>query len=516
MRFGSIAALPRFRRPVISREALFLGSITLVFVLLSVVAGLVASTGLNVLTLGLSMVLVAACLATAPVRLMLPTLLFVACVVIGLLEYFARIKQGLWIPYGLAMLMLLRLPDTYARSTNYRNAAASTPLAGWILAFIASVFVSIAVNTPPPMQAVAGGKNYLLLWIIFFVIAWGALPTSSVERAFRWTLWLALLQFPFVLYQYFFIALERSTRGGRYGVAWDAVVGTFGGDPMGGGSSGTMAFFLVTALIYAIALQRQRLAGWGTVIAIFTVVAATTALAEIKIVILLLPLGLLVIMGSDIKKRPLIFFGVSAVTITSLLALLLLYNEIHYGGRAGNFTELMDEVFGYSLDINHLNYETGELGRAAAFSVWISEGFKGDLVGSIFGYSPGATRTDSLFAVGELAAKYPYRLERSAAVQMLWEIGVVGFLLYFCILCRGIQLCGKLLKSKALSRERHPIVLTCMTVFVLSFVMWPYGRELLEVPAQSILLVVCLGYVSLITSEMRHKARIEESERCAS
>lgn len=471
------------------------------FILLALLSGLIATTGANKVTFGMIGLVSALFIAAIPPVRMVPILAILCFLVVGQLEYFLRIKQGIWIPYALAVFLYFRLPGAYLQSPQYQYRQINTPFILLFWGFMASIAASVILNAPAPLQAIAGGKNYTIMWAIYLATAYFAIKTEDVERILRWLIPLAFLQLPFVLYQYLVVAASRSTRGGRFGVAWDAIVGSYGGDPMAGGASGSMAYFLVASVIYAFALCRKKQAPWWVFYAVFGIAGLSVGLAEVKVVVLLLPLGFGVLLLPDMAKRPVFTMVVFIFSIFLMVGLLMLYDHVHYAGtsmEAKDLGDLYDKSFGYSTDGNTINFETGEMGRTTALTFWAAEGWGKDLLHGTFGYSLGASRSDSILAIGELAKKYPFRLDRSTGAQMLWEVGISGSCFYVLILLVGAYRAFKASRLCSDQPAREATLQTVSAMMLMNVVMWPYGRELIEVPAQTFTLMLSLGYVAQV------------------
>ena len=416
--------------------------------------------------------------------------------VIGQLLYFAKINQALWLPYGLSALLFLRIPSAYLQSP-FAKSRVPIPLLLPLLFFFLILLLSIALNTPPLLQVMVGGKNLIMLWSVFLLIALFAIPFSAMERMIGMLFGVVFLQIPFVLYQYFIVAPKRSNLGGRHGVAWDAIVGSLGGDPNAGGLSGSMAFLLVVGMILAISLYRYRQIGKKMLVAIWLAGLLCIGLAEVKVVVVLLPIGIAILFWKDLFARPLkaVLGLISGVVLA--LCILVAYNEIHsnQSNKAHDLTQLLDQNFGYVLDPTLINFETGEMGRSAAIMFWWSEGFGPDPLRGLLGYGPGASRSSSSLAVGEIARKYKFGIDRSSATQLLWEVGLVGFLAYLLIFGGAAWMALRSADNFNSARTKATLE-ACGASLCMALLMLPYGRDMLEAPALTFTMMCLLGYVA--------------------
>lgn len=409
--------------------------------------------------------------------------------VVGQLMYFANVGQALWLPYGLGILLFLRLPGVYLKSP-FASTNLGFPL-NFSLSFYFLVFlISIVLNAPPPLQAIVGGKNLVILWSYFLLIALFAIPFTTTEKFVRMLLWVALLQLPLVVYQYFFVARER-----KLGSAWDAIVGSFGGNQLSGGASGTMAYMLLLAVLIAICLNRRGQIHRLFLLSVIIMAGISIFMAEVKVAPLLLLIGMAVVYRKTFLRNPVVA-GFGATIVVGLgFGLLVAYDKTHYadiGHESRDIPELLDNTFGYSLDTRHINLESGEMGRNAALVFWWQKGFLADPIRGMFGYGPGASRSSSQFAVGQIARKFSFGIDRSAATQLLWEVGLVGFLAFIYILLRGAFLALRAANA-ATSPASAAVLEAAGAGLVMAVLMLPYSREVLEVPALGFTIMLLLG-----------------------
>jgi len=224
-----MAPKPYIREANESKVAFF----TLLMVIpAALITGLVSAMGSNQLT---ALWLAAAggiALLALSTDMLIWAVVLLSLLVVGQAMYFLGLNQAVWIPFGLGLLLYLRVPMAYANGP-YVKLRQSPPLTFLALAFIGVVILSMLVNMSDLFQAFRAAKSYTFLWSIFFVIAYCGVKQKTLDQIWRFCIWMVFLQIPLVLYQYLIVAPQRSNLGGRFGVSWDAIVGGFGGDPMG-------------------------------------------------------------------------------------------------------------------------------------------------------------------------------------------------------------------------------------------------------------------------------------------
>lgn len=421
-------------------------------------------------------------------------------VVVGQVMYFVGFNQIIWVPYCLALIMYLRFPLAYANSPYVREKRLPSPaLVKPVMLFIGMVFVSIVVNQPPAIQAIVAAKNQIFLFSLFFLVTYCAVNTSVIEKIFKFLPWVALFQVPLVLYQYFFIASKRSNLGGAFGVSWDAIVGGFGGDPMAGGASGTMAWFQVAVATLCLAWYKRQLISKWILAGVLGAAFISIAIAEVKVVVVLFPLATIALLLPYLKSRPVVaIMGVFA-SIATMIGVLIIYSYL-YGAGTGNadIASVVEDAFWYSLDPTFINLTTGEMGRlAAVVHWWQNTGFT-DFLHTLFGYGPGASRTESAFGAGELGRRFPFNIDRSTASALLWDIGLFGLLSFLFLITYASQLAFRLSKSPTLSAFSSSSLEAISGILLTLVVMVFYGKDVIEVPALGVMVMLFFGYVSLM------------------
>ncbi|WP_036303683.1 hypothetical protein [Methylotenera sp. L2L1] len=486
---------------------------TVLFMLLlvipiSLITGFITALGVK----QLDMLWIAALGGVALLALSNATLIWgvavMALLVVGQAMYFAGFNQAVWIPYGLGMLFFLRMPMVYANSP-FSRLSISPPLVFPVLIFIGAVILSMLINTSQPFQAFRAAKSYIFLWSVFLLIAYFGVKLDTLNKLWRFCILVVFIQLPLVLYQYLFVASKRSNLGGLHGVSWDAIVGGFGGDPMGGGASGTMAWFLVFTSVLCVALYRRNLISKWLLAGALVISAICIGLAEVKVVVLLLPLGMAAIFAPYLKKNPFKVMLALLVSVLVAFGVLVLYGFLR--SKTGSFDldiiEILNDAFWYSLDPNNINFVTGEMGRVASFVHWWQENGFNNPLHTLFGHGPGSSSSSGVFGVGEVARKYSFDINRSTLSIFLWDIGLIGVLSYLFIIFKGLSLALKASKLINLEPFQAAVSEAIFGGLLMVLVMLPYGKDVTEVPALGVLLMFFLGYVSQSVSQHKITAK---------
>ena len=426
--------------------------------------------------------------------------------IVGNATYFFGINRAIWLPHVLGIFLYFVALVALKQNTQSKITNRTIWIFPLVVLFLFIVVFSALINWSPILQVFTGGKNLFSFWSVFLLIIFSRLSIKKIEDVVLMIIPLAIIQVPFVLYQRFFIASKRSSAGGTEGVAWDAVVGTFGGDPLGGGASGVLAFVISSAIILALSLwNRKQLSLKKLALIIFSGVLCL-GLAEVKVVVVFIPLGILIIGMRSIKEKPIMILSFAVISITSMLGLLYFYGYANDGSvdsSGGSILDLLDSAFWYSLDGKYINYETKEMGRMAALGLWWEDGFMNNLFHGFLGYGPGASRSVSAVAVGEVASKYAFYVDRSSAVQTLWDVGLIGFIALCSIFISGCRQAYLLSKKYQSNPRRKAILEAISAMLMMALIMLPYSREFLEVPAMSYIVMIGLGFIVKASVELK-------------
>lgn len=490
-----------------SRAAYF---ILLLVVPIAILTGVIFALGIKQLNMAWIAALCGIALLALSCDILVWCVMVVTLLVVGQAMYFAGLNQAVWIPYGLGLLFFLRMPMIYANSP-FPTLKHSPPLVFSVLIFMVVVFASMLINMTEPFQAFRSAKSYIFLWSIFLLIAYWGVKLDTLNRIWRFCIFVVFLQLPLVLYQYFFVASKRSDLGGVHGVSWDAIVGGFGGDPLGGGASGTMAWFLVFMSVFCVGMYRRQLINKWTLLSVLAISLMCIGLAEVKVVVILIPLGMGALLFPYIRTRPFVVLLSIMASLVVAFGVLVLYGYLR--SKSGDINldifEVLNDAFWYSIDPTFINYATGEMGRVASIAHWWQENGFSDPLHTLFGYGPGSSSKSGVFGAGEIARKYSFDINRSTLSIFLWDIGLVGLFSYLSIIVGGMLLAIKASKVANIQPYQVALLEAIFGGLLMVIIMLPYGKDVTEVPALGVLLMFFLGYVSQSVSQSKIKSEVK-------
>ena len=431
-----------------------------------------------------------------PLSLLFYLFVGLAFIVVGQLQYFARIDKAFWIPYLLGLVFYLRL---ILLGQPMKNVLPNPrPLVGWLrlslylfVLFIITAIASSLINGIAPLQWLVAGKEYFFLWGIFLAFLIGALNLNNIEKLISFIPWFLALQVPVVVYQRYVVAARRSGDS-----PWDAVVGLFGGDPMAGGASGTMAIFSLIAMALLVEAWKAGKASGVRVLVACGCAFAACALAEVKLVIVLMPILLLLIFGAEIGRRPVIGFLGLIGGLVLTVGLLVLYQQQFTSSRAREGKSLLayvETTFSRNSDTHVSGNIYGDLGRAAAIQFWLREQSLDDPAGVLVGHGIGSSRIGGL-VVGDLIKRYHVRIARSALVIYLWETGLLGTGALVAGLAAAIMGARRLSRLAALQQHAWLLRGTALGLGLVLLTL-AYGPDFVEVSQMQVITFLLLGVV---------------------
>lgn len=360
--------------------------------------------------------------------------------------------------------------------------------------FLLIVIVSAFIHSDTSLALVFAIKTYLPAMALLIAAYHSANIQKRILKLWQLLLIIGIAQLPFVIYQHFFVAKARATS--MIGPAWDSVVGTMGGNPDGGGSSGALAIFLSICLIHLINLGRLQLIPARLAIFGGISILSGIALAEVKIVFLLLPFGIATVFWHELRRRPLIAMLILLIGLLSTISIVALYQYLFWQNSKILGSDLEANIirsFEYILDPNYFHSATGEVGRLAGILLWWREGFENP-ISAIFGHGPGASRINSLY-IGDVARRYiPFSIDSTALSALLWDFGLSGALTFITALISGILL-GIQQIQRSLDYRNSLCVHSATVGLVFMLISCIYNKDILYLPQMSLLTSFCLATI---------------------
>lgn len=483
--------------PTNSRSFGFIFFLVPAVLLFASLLGAVAALGSKFLLLPFVAAIGMALFVMVPVQLSLWILLVVCFLVVGPVMYFLKFELARWFPPIFAVSLFVPLLFNVVWKKD-RQLSGTPSFIYVFIAFLLTLAFSTALTEPKFGELVTNWRNYFAFWSVMLLVMSGVIQERQLSGMWRFLLLAAVVQLPVVMYQRFYVA-ARST----WDSSWDAIVGTFPGNEEASGASGAMALFLLSALIVAIALWRQKQLKFTTLLVVAGAVIGSIALAEVKGVVMMIPLALGLLYFKDLVRKPgqtllMIILGLGAVQLVFVG-----YNAMYYGdARLSSIISPEKPTTPLESIENQLDpykHSRGglELSRAGLIQDWWGRNVeKGDFQHAVFGYGMGATQYSRL-GLGELINKLPYfNASMTGTSTLLWESGLLGHLLFVIGILIAARMASRLSNNPDIPVEHRALLNAAMVILVLLGVALPYKGVIFETPPTQFLFMYALGYVA--------------------
>lgn len=465
---------------------------------LSILGGMAASTGSALVVGAFIGVGVAAFLAFAPSYLFAATMFF-SLAIAGLAEFYFGIGQANWIPslLGLALLAVAGLAHgEIARRPN----RAFLPSVGWLVAGYCFILLSASIlNANSLLQLVAGIRNYLPFVGVFLALQCFANSDKNLKTWVNSLLLIGFIQFPFALHQAIFIAPMREKTLAAVGGGAEAIVGTFGGNPMGGGYTGEMAIFVLLASLLAIALAPTMRHGKALAWVMSAFAIGCVALAETKIVFVLAPIAVTMVFWEELRASPKRMFGLLAAMSVVLGGLAAVYAWRFWGKGPDEFWH----AFTYSFDPNFM-IDRLHRGRIAALIHWWDNNVvQFDFFHAFLGYGMASTLEASrILGEGSAVKAFGLGLDAHAASKLLWDGGLVGFGIFGWLIARSAWNAHRLIGQPSIPIFHRNVLKTARAAMFCFAVILPYQVSVVGGAPMQFLFWFFIGYVEFWRSQV--------------
>lgn len=277
-------------------------------------------------------------------------------------------------------------------------------------------------------------KDYYIPVISLICLLFVKIDERKSNSFYYIILTIALLQFPFILQQFF---IESHNSNASRSVDWDLISGTFGFNPGGGGgNSAGLILFLSYFIVLVIDRIRREISTPLDYIALFTSFISIL-LAETKIFVIFI----FIIVLSVFKIRE--FFNVKRLIFVPvilgglLLGLVSIYssNTTQVNGDSLSVAEYAEKIYFDYFETEVIDFTTGEVGRIASVSIWYKEQVnRGWPIESYFGYGLTTSKiSNNGIPDSESFGSY-INFASTQATTYLWDIGVIGLLIFYGLL----------------------------------------------------------------------------------
>lgn len=463
----------------------------------AVIAGLLIGSGNTLLLIPIGAMAGLALILMLPVNWTIWLLIVCAMLVVGPAVYFAKIGAARLVTPALGLALAVPLLVQIVGRPSPRRQTTQTPAMFWWLAlFLLSVIFSTAIDSPRLGELLNAPRYYLIGVPLVLLLARDTLDEQGFERLFRFLLYVGLVQLPVALIQYFVFAARKVKSA-----EWDAVIGTFPGNSEGGGASAGMGVFLLTAFVIALSLWRRGQLKTLMLVAVTGSCILTVAIAEVKAVVLLIPVAAGLLYFGEIRRHPWRSLMALLLSVTLMGGLLTVYSKLHYAAQANSLSASNAprsplEAISNQFDPATKGQYTPTMGRVAGFVNWWDVNVRpGDLPHALFGFGAAATQVTNV-GMGELVPRFRYALDQTATGMLLWETGLVGHALLLIGLIVAAVTAHRLSKRPDIPVVHQALLHACGVALTLHAMTLPYKSFVLTTAPNQILLALFLGYTA--------------------
>jgi hypothetical protein len=311
-------------------------------------------------------------------------------------------------------------------------------------------------------------------------------PRRLIDFLPKAMLYIAFLQLPFVLHQYFFLVPRRIGYGDGI-VPYDIVAGTFGASEFGGGANAVLSAYLLIAVAILLALWNNHALSLTRFICLGLPLMAPIFVNESKVSILYLLIIACVIFKNEIMLRParaILSGAFMAMVLGGLMIAYAAYYADEADSSGGLISATIEQNFG--AEVGHGEFY---LNRGTAMLYWFEEHSITDPLHALIGHGPRATREggSGIDAGATLASRrYPgMGIGLTGASALLWETGLVGFSLVLAMFWNAFRTAGVLReryqsdpqKAGIFSGLQAGVAILALSLFHKSFFVFDIGYQ---------------------------------------
>ncbi|MCO5101771.1 MAG: hypothetical protein M9885_12925 [Burkholderiaceae bacterium] len=361
--------------------------------------------------------------------------------------------------------------------------------------------LSMGYSEGPLTEGIRAAKRYFEFYGLLFILSVVPFPPRLVRRWWGFLVALALVQLPFAIYQR--VVLVPMREGMPDVVPVDIIVGTMEGSLTGGGSSSVMAFLCTLILTFLLAAWRERIVSARRVLPILVIVFTPLMLGEVFLVFVLFPLAFLVLYGDLIREHPRRFFLTIILAVPILVALGWAY-LIALTGPGQSLGSTIEAVVAYNFGTT--GYYGSSLNRSSVLTYWASQHGLSDPVGLLFGHGLGSS-------FGGVNEPDPGHMDRAhanlfigltAASSVLWDLGILGFLLVVAMYLSGASRAARMVRLSAPGFDRALSRTLCAAALMLASMLF-YSSAEFSVASQQVLSAFCLGSIAWLWRSLDRK-----------
>ena len=378
-----------------------------------------------------------------------------------------------------------------------------TPLYIWIaILFAVFALASTALQLHSFSELFGGFKRYFQGFGLMLVLATMPWARADFDRWLKVLLAIALLQLPFAVFERFLLVPLRGGIEMLGGQATDVVAGTMGANLKGGSPNSIMVFFVLMAFACVIARWKEKLIPTGRACLLSAILLLPLALGETKVVIVLLPMIAILLLMKDIQREPSKFIPILFLLFVLTFALAYLYVYVMLDST---FIDAVEGILRYN--IQDVGYGNLLLNRTTVLTFWAGLHDWSNPITFLFGHGLGSSYGAG-FDAGHMAQLYPkYGINLTTISTLLWDLGMVGLVLYVSILAVAWLQIGRI-ERQTTDPQMRADSLSIRVGIALCVVFLMYSDSQINLIVHEIIIAIMLGYGAFLYCQ-HHASQIQ-------
>jgi hypothetical protein len=364
------------------------------------------------------------------------------------------------------------------------------------LVFMVYTLVSSLIQLHSIEEVTAGFKRYFQSFGLMLALTMLAFAPHTYEMWRKFILAIALLQFPFALYQLLVLVPQRGgvSAGSE---ATDVIAGTFGANLQGGSPNSVMVIFIFIVLSFLIARWRVSLIRNLPFYLFSLICLVPLGMGETKVAVIMMPMVGLILLKDDLRRAPLrhlpAFIGLALLTaVLGYLYVVVMMNS--------TLSAAVDSTLRYNLGSQ--GYSASQLlNRFTSITFWIEQQHLSNPLSFFVGNGLGGSYTSTGALSGHVALRYPgYGINLTAASTLLWDTGILGLALFTSIFVAAWKAASRL-RLQALDTAVKADALAiqaCVSLFGVSLF---YSDSIVNLMSMEILYATVLGYLGYLINQ---------------
>lgn len=413
------------------------------------------------------------------------------------------LSRALWAISLMALLLwvpgLLNLFDLNRKKNKH------VPLFIWIaIIFALYTIFSTLVHLHSFSELFGGFKRYFQTFGLMLALVAMTFTKEDFDKWLKLLLGIALLQLPFAIFERFILV---PLRGGLAsgGQATDVVAGTMGANLDGGSPNAIMVTLVLLAFAFVFSRWKVGLISTARTQLLSGILLLPLLLGETKIVVLMLPLMGIVLLRKDLMREPSKYIPIIAAMFMATIALAYFYV---YFLLNTTISEAIADTIRYNLQ--DVGYGTSVLNRSTAVSFWWKLHSWQDPISFLFGHGLGSSY-GSGYQAGHMAALYPgYSINLNTITTLLWDVGMVGLVLYVLIFVVAYAQLSKVWqKTESMQIKADCLAIQSGIAITLLFLI--YGDSQINLLVHEMIISILLAYAAFLVQQqwLESKIRID-------